>query len=89
MIKRIRYRDTPRCCQGFLARPSDRDPARGLHQGQQSNVLRSKAGQMTAIRNDLNQSKITLAKQEPSTNDTTLRGSVVRRGAAFALRTFV
>ena len=25
---------TPRCCQGFKARLSDRDPVRGLHQGQ-------------------------------------------------------
>ena len=48
---------TPRCCQGFKARLSDRDPVRGLHQGQRSHAPRQQAGHMTAPRK-INRSSI-------------------------------
>ena len=63
MIKRDRCRDTPRCCQGVTARLSDWDPACGLHQGQRSNEPRTKAGHMTAPRNDHQRSNQPLLKR--------------------------
>jgi len=46
MIERDRCWDTPRFCLGTEARSSDRDPARGLHQGQRSDAPRQQAGHM-------------------------------------------
>lgn len=63
MIERDRCRNTPRCCQGFTARSSDRDPACGLHQGQRSNAPRQQAGQMTATRIDQRNSTKPLHKR--------------------------
>ncbi|MFZ1726893.1 MAG: hypothetical protein WBO29_02345, partial [Albidovulum sp.] len=71
MITRDRCRDTPWCCLGLKARPSDWDLACGLHQGQRTHTPRTKAGQMTATCDDQHQLKLTLAKTEPSTNDST------------------
>jgi hypothetical protein len=72
MIKRNRCRDTPRCCQGFTARSSDRDLVRGLHQGQRSLVTASTG--RTHDRTPQNQQKLksNLAQTEPSTHDNTL-----------------
>ena len=47
MIKWDRYRENPRHCQGSKARSFERDPVRGLHQGQRSKP-RKQAGHMTA-----------------------------------------
>lgn len=69
MIETDRYRDTPKHCLVFKVRSSDRDPVRGLHQGQRSYPPRQQAGHMTATCNDQHQIKSTLAKQEPSTHD--------------------
>lgn len=52
LIERDRCRNTPRWCQGILARSSERDPVRGLHQGQRSQAPRQQAGHMTAPRKD-------------------------------------
>jgi hypothetical protein len=41
-------------------------------EGQRSDVLRKKAGHMTATCKDRRQLKITLAKQEPSTHDSAI-----------------
>lgn len=74
MIERDRCRDTPWYCLGFTARSSDRDPARGLHQGQRSDVPRQQAGHMTAPRKDQQKLKSILAQTEPSTHDNTRSG---------------
>jgi hypothetical protein len=71
MIERNRCRDTPRYCLDIKVRSSDRDPASGLHQGQRLDAPRTKAGHMTAPRNDPKPLKSNLAKTEPSTHDKT------------------
>jgi len=76
----------PEVVPGLEARLSDWDPVRGLHPlpgraldsmaregGQRSHVLRQQVGQMTATCNEQQQLKLTRAKMEPSTNDTTIR----------------
>jgi hypothetical protein len=70
MIKRGRSQENPRQCLGLIARWSERDLVRGLHQGQRSVVPHKQAGHMTAPRNDQNKHQIALAPKEPSTHDT-------------------
>ena len=74
MIERDRSRDTPWLCLGLRARLSDRDPARGLHQGQRASVPRKQAGNMTATCDGRHQLNSTLANQGPSKHDKARRG---------------
>jgi hypothetical protein len=68
MIEWGRNQGNPRHCLGLKARYSERDVARGRHQGHRSTKPREQAGHMTANHDDQNYSKITLAGKRPSTH---------------------